>query len=189
MKYRQDPFGDFFEIQKQMDQMFDAFLQQTVAAETGRLSVTPEPHLWRPAIDVYETVDTFIVKMEIPGIQPDEDVRVTLEGNRLTIRGHRRDRTITKKEHYHLAEVNYGPFERVIGLPDAVDDEAIPSAKYDNGFLEIVVPKVARPKPREIAVEVPTSKSRITIEADSGELVPDEKDMPHHRVPVKKEDE
>jgi HSP20 family protein len=169
MRFRRDPFRDFFEIQKQMDQMLDAFLGEGVPALVGRRPVAPEPTLWRPHMDVYETVETFIVKMELPGIEPNEDVRLTLEGNVLTIRGHRRDRTLSKKEHYHLAEVNYGPFERIVALPEAVDDEATPHALYENGFLEIVVPKVARPEPREITVQVSPSRGEISIEAPPAE--------------------
>jgi len=165
MKYRRDPFSDFFEMQREMDRLFDAFFERTVNFEVSRRAVAPEQHLWRPAMDVFETVDTFIVRVEIPGIVPSEDVHVSLERNILKIRGRRRDRSGSKKEHYHLAEVNYGPFERVVAFPDAVDEEAMPTAHYENGFLEIVVPKIPATRVKEVTVQVRSSRP-ITIDAD-----------------------
>ncbi|MBM3214215.1 Hsp20/alpha crystallin family protein [Candidatus Poribacteria bacterium] len=184
MKVRRDPFGEFFEIQRQMDQVFDAYLQRTIGSEPSR-AVAPEPHLWRPAMDVYETVDRFIVKLELPGIQPDEDVKITLERNVLTVRGNRRDRAVTKKEHYHLAEVNYGLFERAVALPDAVDLDASPKARYDNGFLEITIPKAERHQPREIEVEMVVPERRIQI--DAAEESPDTE--PGSALPVTREED
>ncbi|MDA1192801.1 MAG: Hsp20/alpha crystallin family protein, partial [Candidatus Poribacteria bacterium] len=137
MKYRRDPFGEFFEVQKQIDQVFDYFQERSMA------SLHPERNFWRPPIDVYETAETFIVRVELPGIRPDEDVKVELADNVLTIRGHRRDRSSRKKQHYHIAEINYGPFERMIALPDAIDEDASPIAHYEDGFLEVVLPKEA----------------------------------------------
>lgn len=165
MKHRRDPISHFFEMQKEMDRLFDAFFDQSVGAEASRKAVAPEQHLWRPAMDVFETADTFIVRVEVPGIVPEEDVRVALERNVLKIQGRRRDRSDSKKEHYHLAEVNFGPFERVVAFPDEVDEEATPTANYDNGFLEIVVPKVLPTRAKEVVVQV-RSTQPITIDAD-----------------------
>lgn len=160
MRYRHDPFSDFFE------RLFDTFVERTVSTEIHRRAVAPEPHLWRPAMDVFETVDTFIVRVEVPGIVPEEDVHVSLERNLLKIRGRRRDRSNSKKEHYHLAEVNYGPFERVVVLPDAIDEEAIPTATYENGFLEIVIPKVPPPRVKEVVVQARPAHP-VTLETDA----------------------
>jgi HSP20 family protein len=168
MKYRRDPFSDFFEMQKEMDRLFDAFFDRSVGSDAHRRAVAPEQHLWRPAMDVFETVDTFIVRVEVPGIVPEEDVHVLLERNVLKIRGRRRDRTDSKKEHYHLAEVNYGPFERVVAFPDAVDEESTPTANYDNGFLEVVVPKVPPSRAKEVVVQVRSGQS-ITIDANEAD--------------------
>ena len=119
MKYRRNPFGDFFEIQKQVDQRFDSFFQEPSASST----LAARSDHWRPPMDVYETGDTFIVRVELPGIEPEQDVQIELVDNVLTIRGYRRDRSQRNKQHYHLAEVSYGPFERAVRLPDAIDDE------------------------------------------------------------------
>lgn len=123
------------EMQKEFDNIFDNFVEPVQDLERH------ETKFWQPSTDIYETVDTFIVKMEIPGIQPKKDVEVVLEGNRLIVKGKRPDRTQNQKEHYHQDEINYGPFYRLIQLPDVIDGEAELKANYQGGFLKIVLPK------------------------------------------------
>ncbi len=139
--------NEFFEMQKELDRLFDTFMkpEQNVATESA---------YWRPPMDVYETVDNFVVKIDVSGIKPDEDIKVQLDRNVLTVRGYRRDRTELKKEHYHQAELNYGPFERTIALPNVLAEELDLQASYENGFLEIHVAKAKPDTPREIAVQV-----------------------------------
>ena len=139
--------NEFFEMQKELDRLFDTFMKpdQNVATEST---------YWRPPMDVYETVDNFVVKIEVSGIKPDEDIKIQLDRNVLTVRGYRSDRTELKKEHYHQAELNYGPFERAIALPNVLAEDVDPQASYENGFLEIQVPKAKPYTPREIAVQV-----------------------------------
>ena len=122
MKYRRNPFGDFFEIQKQVDQRFDSFFQEPSASST----LAARSDHWRPPMDVYETGDTFIVRVELPGIEPEQDVQIELVDNVLTIRGYRRDRSQRNKQHYHLAEVSYGPFERAVRLPVTMSSDRSP---------------------------------------------------------------
>ena len=105
-------------------------------------------------MDIYETVDSFVVKLEVAGIKPDEDIKIQLDRNVLTVRGYRKDRTELKKEHYHQAELNYGPFERAIALPNVLAEDVNPQASYENGFLEIHVPKTKPDPPQEITVQV-----------------------------------
>ncbi len=138
---------DFFEIQKELDRVFDSFVEphQNVAAESTH---------WRPPTDIYETVDNFIVKIEVAGIRPEEDVRIRLDRNVLKISGYRRDRTQLKKQHYHQAELNYGPFERSIILPNVLAEDVEPAASYENGFLEIQIPKIKQDPSKEIIVKV-----------------------------------
>ena len=85
---------EFFEMQQELDRVFDSFVEP-------HQSVTTESTHWRPPMDIYETVDNFIVKLEVAGIRPEEDVRIQLKQNVLKITGYRRDRTQLKKQHYH----------------------------------------------------------------------------------------
>ena len=155
---------EFFEMQKEIDQLFDSFMQPSQ-------SLTPETTLWRPPMDIYETVDSFVIKIEVAGLKPDDDVKIHLDRNILTINGNRHDRTALKKEHYHQAELNYGPFERSIVLPDVLAEDVKPRASYQNGFLEIHISKAKRNLPQEIVVhveeEIETQQERK--ELDNGE--------------------
>ncbi len=139
---------EFFQMQRELERIFDDFLK------SGRATTAVGTNVWRPSLDVYETVDSFIIQMEIAGLDPEEDVKILLKGNQLTIQGQRRDRSGTKKEHYHLAEVSYGAFRREVILPEELDEHVAPQANYQNGFLEIVLPKSKDPQPQKIVVEV-----------------------------------
>ena len=165
MKYRRDPFGNFFEIQKQIDQIFDAFIEGRAAAGPPA-SVNPDQQFWRPPMDVYEAADAFIVRVELPGVNPDDEVEIELTDSVLTIRGTRRDRSREKKQHYHLAEINYGGFERAVALPQAIDDDGALAANYDDGFLEITLPKVSPPVAKTIPVQTKPARPTIDIDAE-----------------------
>jgi len=123
-----------------------------------------EPESWQPPTDIYETVDSFIVKMELPGIQPKEDIELLLEsGNRLIVKGKRIDRTQTHNEHYHQDEINYGPFYRLIQLPDLIDEGDELKAKYKDGFIEVVLPK-KQVEHRNLVIKSESKKNDIEEE-------------------------
>ena len=151
MKFSKELIDQFFEMKIEMqgeaERLFDAFSSSNV-----------ETDLWRPPMDIYETVDSFIVKLEVAGIDPENDVIIRLEENNLVIRGFRQDKTELKKQHYHQAGLSYGHFERRVVLPNVHVEEVTPTASYDNGFLEIKIPKKQR-KSKEIVVEVKTNQN------------------------------
>ena len=109
-------------------------------------------------MDIYETVDSFVVKLEVAGIDPENDVKIRLEEDSLIIRGFRQDKTELKKQHYHQAGLSYGHFERRVVLPNVHVEEVTPTASYDNGFLEIKIPKKER-QSKNIVVEVKTNQN------------------------------
>lgn len=94
---------------------------------------------WRPHIDVYETKNAYIIKVEIAGVSP-ENVRLQLENRTITIRGYRVDEGPEEREHFHLMEISYGKFSRSIELPHELDGEHV-KAVYNKGILKIIVPK------------------------------------------------
>lgn len=149
-----------FEMQKELDSLFDSFTQPSQ-------NMTPETTLWQPPMDIYETVDSFVIKIEAAGLKPEEDVQIHLDRNVLTISGNRQDRTALKKQHYHQAELNYGSFERSIVLPDVLAEDVKPQARYSGGFLEIDIPKVKHDQPKEIALH---AKEEIENEQERKEI-------------------
>jgi HSP20 family protein len=106
---------------------------------------------WVPATDVSEDTNTIQITMELAGVNP-EDVRISLEGNVLTIRGEKRQEDEENSERVHRIERIYGMFERAFVLPNTADPERI-EAGYENGVLTVSIPKAERARPREIRVK------------------------------------
>jgi HSP20 family protein len=105
---------------------------------------------WVPATDVSEDANTIQITMELAGVNP-EDVRISLEGNVLTIRGEKRQEDEENNERVHRIERIYGMFERAFVLPNTADPDRI-EARYENGVLTVSIPKTERARPREIQV-------------------------------------
>ena len=102
-------------------------------------SMMDELNRWHPPIDVMETEDRLVIIAEIAGISPS-DVSITQEENVLTIIGSRCEVLPHTSPLFHHMEVNYGPFERNIRLPQKFIGGKI-TALYRDGFLRIEVEK------------------------------------------------
>ncbi len=98
------------------------------------------PRVWEPAIDIYETEEDVVVLVELAGVKQDE-IEIVVDGNTLVIRGERKEAQLRSKRIYYQMEIHKGPFERSILLPATVDPDKT-KASYEDGLLEIVLPKV-----------------------------------------------
>lgn len=107
---------------------------------------------WKPRCDVSETESEIVVVAEIAGMDT-EKVDIEVEGDDLYISGARQDRNRSTSKHYQLMEITYGAFERVIRLPARVD-AAGATAAYEDGFLEIRLPKAGKKERKEVDVDV-----------------------------------
>jgi HSP20 family protein len=105
---------------------------------------------WAPAIDMYEKDDKYMVKAELPGMK-EEDVDVSVVGDRLTIKGEKKAETEIKEENYYRSERSYGSFFRSIDLPSDADPDKV-EASYEDGVLEVAIPKTAGVKPKKVTV-------------------------------------
>jgi HSP20 family protein len=105
-----------------------------------------------PAVDVEETSDAYVFRADLPGITA-KDVKVTVHGDTLTLRGERKREEKTSEGSLHRAERAYGSFERsfTLGLPVRADQV---KASYKDGVLEVHVPKADEAKPRDIEVQI-----------------------------------
>lgn len=108
-----------------------------------------------PSVNIRETNDNFIVEMAAPGMTKD-DFKIELDGNLLTISSEKEDRNEMKDgEKFTRQEFSYQSFQRSFQLPkDVVDSDKI-QAKYENGVLNLVVPKKEHAKqkpPRMIEI-------------------------------------
>src|SRR5215218_3220967 len=160
---RWDPFQDLRSAQDEMAQMSPMLAHA--------LGLHGQPHgsarvtAWAPALDISERKDAYLVTVELPGVEAD-DLDITMEDGLLTIQGERQFTSESSEEQFHRIERRYGAFRRAITLPAQVQAEQI-EASFDNGVLQIVVPKMEEAKPKRIQVrpgraEVPAASSEDT---------------------------
>jgi HSP20 family protein len=115
-------------------------------------------HGFRPQLDCFRSEDpaAFTVVMDIAGIDPDQ-VHVTAAERTLTISGERR-RAACEGRVYQQMEIEYGPFERLVHLPEDVDLSHA-EARYDRGLLMIVVPVAAKvPPTQHVPIEIRSAR-------------------------------
>ncbi|MBW2083600.1 MAG: Hsp20/alpha crystallin family protein [Deltaproteobacteria bacterium] len=132
-------------FRREIDSLFDRFF------EGWPFEVTPSESQWIPSVDLSETNKEYIVRAEIPGVDP-KDFDIALNNNVLTIRGERKHEKETKEENFHRVERAYGSFTRSIQLPGEVNADKV-SANYKNGVLEITLPKVKEEAVKKIPVK------------------------------------
>jgi HSP20 family protein len=106
---------------------------------------------WAPSLDLSETKEAFVVKVEVPGIDAKE-INVSLQENLLTIRGEKRQEKVEKDERYHRVERSHGAFTRTVRLPVAVDGGKV-GAAFKNGLLTVTLPKMPETKGTAIPVK------------------------------------
>jgi len=128
-------------LQKTIDEMFQQVNPMVVFRE----------QTWRPQMDVYETPREIIVVGEISGVNK-EDLEVEVDQKAVKITGVRRETARVPGMRYHLAEIVYGRFERILFLPVPINPEEV-QASYVNGLLKITMAKRPREQVRQIRVE------------------------------------
>jgi HSP20 family protein len=157
---RWDPFQDLRSAQDEMAQMSPMLAQALglhAQQASGRTSA------WAPALDISERKDAYLVTVELPGLKP-EDLDITLEDGLLTIQGERQFTSESSEQQFHRVERRYGAFRRSITLPAHVTAEGI-QASFEDGVLQILVPKAEEAKPKRIQVR----PGRTEISAASSE--------------------
>lgn len=106
---------------------------------------------WRPAVDIKEEQNRFVILADLPGVDP-KDIEITMENGMLTIRGERKSETEEEREGFHRVERVRGTFYRRFSLPDTADADRI-EAHGKDGVLEISLPKHEKVQPRKISVK------------------------------------
>ncbi len=123
-------------------------------AEVGPLRTREA--VFTPAFEVKESQDAYLFKADLPGIK-EEDLELSLTGNRLTISGKREEEKREEDERYYAYERSYGSFSRSFTLPEGVDPEHA-EADLSNGVLTVSIPKRPEVKPKKIEVKKLTTK-------------------------------
>ncbi len=130
MRYSND-LSDF--VPTTFGRLIDRFFNDQVARSGGTM------YSFIPSVDVIENEKAYEIQVAVPGMNR-EDFKVDLKENRLTISGERKLTKESDEKHFRSVETQYGAFTRTFVLPEDVKGDKI-EAKYNNGILEIVVPK------------------------------------------------
>lgn len=134
-------------LQRRIDNVFfDGWPLRGAERERPRArAATP----W-PPINLFETKDAFVYKVEVPGVA-EGDVSVYVEEDALVVRGERKN-DVPEGYQVHLRERAPAAFTRKVPLPGRVDAEAV-TATMKDGVLTVTLPKAKEALPRQIAVK------------------------------------
>lgn len=144
MMVRWNPIGELDALQRDVNRLFgEAFAGRRERQEAADA-------VWAPPVNTYEDKDAFIVSCDLPGLK-QEDVKLNLDNNTLTVSGTRKLEREESRENYQRIESVFGTFSRSFNLPATVDQEKV-QASMENGVLRIRLPKREESKPRQIQI-------------------------------------
>lgn len=117
-----------------------------------QLAMAPRPVSWIPPADCFASKDTFVIRLEVPGIDR-KDLKVFVAGGECLVRGERKQPEWQAEMRPLMIEHSWGPFERHFPLPEGCVLGKV-SARCENGVLELRIPVEAREAPKETKVEI-----------------------------------
>ena len=136
---RWDPATDLVTMQQAMERYFDG--SWASRRPDRRADVLP--------LDVYSTANELVIKASVSGVEPG-DVEITIEGDRLTIKGE--TNAPLENVEYHIQERRSGPFGRTLTLNLPVEADNA-EATFQNGELTLIIPKAEEVRPKVIKVK------------------------------------
>lgn len=107
---------------------------------------------WMPAMEVFEREGRYVIRADVPGIDPKE-VEVSILNDALTIKGERKKSHEVKEKESYYSEAAYGKFERRLALPKGIDPEKI-TGRFENGVLEVSVPLPQPASGKKVQIEI-----------------------------------
>lgn len=123
------------EWEKEVEKIFDGF---------------NKTHTFAPVCEITDEEKHYSISLDIPGVSRD-DVSIEVKDNILSVTGERKSKAGTEKSGTLRRERRYGKFSRAFTLPQNVNAETI-EARFENGVLEIVLPKEEKAQPRKIKI-------------------------------------
>jgi HSP20 family protein len=141
---RYEPWALMNRLHDQLGQIFGEGFGAPEASSSPNVA-------WIPSVDVHEEDDRFVVRADVPGVEP-KDIEVTAADGVLSIRGERRADKRANGSGFERVERVYGTFVRRFTLPETAQAENI-KAKQVNGVLEVTIPKQPKVQPKRVTVE------------------------------------
>ncbi len=129
VRFKKDFDQDCSKFEKAFDDMFRSMSPVFTLSERS----------WKPPMDIYETKDEIFILAELAGADND-DINVEVSSKAVKISGKRKCFSPEQKARYRLAEIQHGPFERILFLPTQIDTDSV-KASSSNGFLQIRMAK------------------------------------------------
>ncbi|HPM78989.1 MAG TPA: Hsp20/alpha crystallin family protein [bacterium] len=145
---KKDPFDELSTMRREMDRLFGdiAPWRQYRQSDEG---ISGQ---WAPKVDIFEDGAQIVISAALPGMK-QEDIKVNIENNILTLSGERRLENEEKRDNYTRIEQYYGTFHRTFALTNQIDQTKI-GAHFENGILSISLPKREEAKPKAIEIKV-----------------------------------
>ena len=148
-------FGPIQQMHHDIDRLFERFFRESApwGNEWPSLPIWEGDSMLKPRVDLSGAEKEYMLTVEIPGVD-EKDVSVDVSGGILTIRGEKKQEKEDREADYYRIERRYGSFQRVLSLPDDVDQENI-KAGFKNGVLTITMPRkaVAKSEVRRIQIK------------------------------------
>ena len=144
------PIGDVVSLREAMDRLFeDSFIRPNGWANGQQLAIP---------VDLWETKDAYHVRANLPGLASDE-IEINATADTITISGEIKPSTDVTEDGWLRQERRFGKFTRAFTLPMQIDPNKV-DAKFQNGVLELVLPKAESVKPRSIKINANTTVNR-----------------------------
>lgn len=140
-----DPFRDLTLSTRGFEKLIEDIYSPRFRKESERMTLSPN-------VEVEENKSAYLMKFDLPGVSK-EQIKIDLHDNTLTVSGERREekKEEDKEQKTHISEVFYGSFSRSFSFPEAVDAERA-EAKFENGVLNLSIPKKESSPKRQIAI-------------------------------------
>lgn len=142
---RFEPWGLFDLLHRDLDEIAGRRLGAAIPADANLVAD------WVPAVDILEDKDRFVLRADVPGVDPDA-IEISMEKGILTLAGERREESTEVFDGLKRIERVNGRFRRRFTLPEAADADNI-TARSANGILEVTIPKQPEVQPRRITVQ------------------------------------
>jgi HSP20 family protein len=139
---RWDPIRELDSLQGDMNRLFDRFFDRPGNGGAHRR--------WIPAMDLVEKDDHLELRADLPGMSED-DVDIEVKDGVLTISGERKAEQEETREGYRRVERAFGRFTRSVALPEGIDPNDV-RANFENGVLEVRIPKPKESKPTRVQI-------------------------------------
>ena len=146
------------QLQRELDYLFANFFRGFgMPAMGGFRPLIPfdDSRLFTPQVDLSATDQEYRLTVEVPGIT-EKDVSVHINGNTMTIKGEKKQEKEEKNKDYYRVERSYGEFQRILSLPEDVEQDSV-TAAFKNGVLTVTMPRKASAKSEGKRIEVTTA--------------------------------